>query len=105
MSVSMGLQHKATGEYRNVALASLRGFTEGWLPLCERLGLQFVPLFSGGALTTVPDELVPEIIRELRLLLAEAEVASETAWIAERVRNVLAAFAETNPTEWEYDFG
>ncbi len=43
MSVSMGLRHKTTGEYREVPIASLRGFTEGWLPACERLGLQFVP--------------------------------------------------------------
>ncbi|MCI0701217.1 MAG: DUF4404 family protein [Planctomycetia bacterium] len=100
-------QHDAPeqGESREVPIASQRGFTESWLPLCERLGLQFVSLFAGGALTTIPEELIPEITRELRLLLAEVEAAPDHAWIAERINNILTAFAETNPAEWEYSFG
>ena len=105
MSVSMGLRNKATGEYRLVPIASSSGFAEGWLPLCERLGLRHVSMFAGGALTTVPDDLIPEIVRELRALRAHCEADPEAAWIAERCRDVLAAFAETNPAEWEYDFG
>jgi|GEM_PF-3737994 len=105
MSVSMGLRHKTSGEYREVPIASSRGFIEGWLPLCEQLGLQYIPLFNGGAFTTVPEDLIPEIIRELRLLHTKVENDSGRAWIAERVTDILAAFAETNPKEWEYDFG
>ncbi|MBN9122614.1 MAG: hypothetical protein J0I06_26280 [Planctomycetes bacterium] len=105
MSISMGLRHKTSGEYREVPIASSCGFAEGWLPFCHHLGLQFVPLFSGGALTAVPADLVPEILRELRLLLVAVEVAPNGAWIAERVRGLLAAFAATDPAEWEYDFG
>jgi hypothetical protein len=101
----MHLSHKATGEYREVPIASLGGFTEGWLRLCQQLGLHLVPLFSGGALTTVPDELIPEIVRELRLLLVNVEPDPDSAWIAERVNDILTAFAETNPAEWEYSFG
>jgi hypothetical protein len=101
----MGLQNKTTQEYREVPIASLRGFREGWVPLCERLGLQFVPLFVGGALTVVPDQLIPEIIRELHLLFAEVNSVPDCEWIAERINAILAAFTETSPTEWQYDFG
>ena len=105
MSVSMGMRNKTTGEYRVVPIASSRGFTEDWLPFCDPLGLQLVSLFSGGALTTVPDDLIPEIIRELQLLLTATENSRSSEWIAERVRDILTAFADTNAAEWEYDFG
>lgn len=105
MAVSMGLRHNVSGEYREVPVATLRAFREDWLPACQRLDLQFVPLFAGGALTTVPPELIPDIVRELRTLLAALVNDRTSEWIVERVRAILTAFAETNPAEWEYDFG
>jgi hypothetical protein len=105
MSVSLMLKHKSTGEFREVPIASSRGFDENWRQLSQQLGLHFVPLFSGSALTKVSDELIPEIIRELHLLLETAEADPDSEWIAERARNILNALAETNPTEWEYSFG
>jgi hypothetical protein len=105
MSVSLMLQNKATGEFREVPVASQSGFEVSWLQFCRQLGLQLVPMFSSGALTSVPDEFIPEIVRELRLLLAATEASSDSEWIAESIRGILTAFAETNPSEWEYSFG
>ena len=105
MSVSLMLRNKLTDECREVPVASQQGFTVSWLQFCQQLGLELVPLFAGGALTTVSDDLIPEIVRELRLLLAAAETSPDSEWIAMSVRGILAAFADTNPTEWEYSFG
>ena len=105
MSVSLMLRNKVTGEFREVPVASQQGFEVNWLQFCHQLGLQLVPLFSGGALTAVPEELIPEIVRELRLLLAITEASPDSAWIARSVRGILAAFAETDAVEWEYSFG
>jgi hypothetical protein len=105
MAVSIGLLNKATGEYREVPVATLATFRNAWLPLCERLGLLWVPLFAGGALTTVPEHAIPDIIRELHTLAAELSSDPDMDWLRERVDAILAAFAETNPAEWEYDFG
>lgn len=101
----MNLQNRQTGEFREVPLGSLRGFNEDWLPACERLGLVWVPQFSGGALTVVPDELINPIRQELCQLRSALLGAKQGAWIVERIDSALAAFAETNPTEWEYGFG
>jgi hypothetical protein len=49
--------------------------------------------------------LIPEIVRELRSPLAEVKDNPKNGWIAERIIDILAAFAESDPTEWEYDFG
>jgi hypothetical protein len=105
MAVSMGLRNKATGEYREVPVATLNSFHEVWLPLCEQLGLVWVRLFAGGTLTTVPDHAIPEINQELRALAVEVATDPNTGWITERVEAILTAFAETSPSEWEYDFG
>ncbi len=105
MSVSMSLKNRHTGEFRDVPLGSLRGFNEHWLPACERLGLVWVPHFSGGALTVVPDELIGPILQELCQLRLALLGAEQLAWIVERIDSVLAAFAETNAEEWEYSFG
>ena len=105
MAVEMGLRSKATGEYRVVPVATLRSFREVWLPFCERLGQVWIPLFAGGALTTVPSHVIPDVIHELQTLRAEAMTAPDVAWIAESIEAILATFSETNPAEWEYDFG
>ena len=105
MSVSLMLHHKLTGDLREIPIASQSGFVEGWLPICERLGLVWVPEFTGGALTRVPKDLIPEITRELELMLAEVKGNTEGEWITERINYVLTAIAEVNPAEWEYSFG
>ncbi|VTT97707.1 Uncharacterized protein OS=Calothrix sp. PCC 6303 GN=Cal6303_2680 PE=4 SV=1 [Gemmataceae bacterium] len=105
MSVSMGLRNRVTGAYRYVPVATAWGFLDEWLPLCRRYGLSHVAEFSGGALCPVPLELIPEIVRELGVL-AEAVIAEPGhEWMAERIAEILKAFAETDPAEWEYDFG
>jgi len=104
MAVSMGLRNKATGEHREVPIATLATFNEVWLPLCERLELVWVPEFAGGALTRVPEHLIPHIVGELSTL-AEMVVTTGQGWIAERISNILTAFVETSPVEWEYAFG
>lgn len=104
MSVAMGMQNRLTGEYRVVPISSSETWREVWLPLCLRFDLVHLRDFQGGALCSVPAELIPDIIRELGVL-AEVVVTEGHEWIAERITNILSAFAETNPEEWEYDFG
>src|SRR5262245_41513915 len=101
MAVTMSLRNKATGEHRSVSVSTLGLFITEWLPLCEQFGLVNVSHFHEGRPYPVPEALVPEIIRELSIL-AEAVVTTGQAWIAESIANILTAFAETNPTEWEY---
>ena len=105
MSVEMGIRHRDTGEYEVVPVATLDTFRRVWLPACERLGLELVPLFAGGALTTVPAELVPQIVAEVvRLRDATAELP-DGGYLADRCSGILAAFARTDPAACEYDFG
>jgi hypothetical protein len=105
MAVSMGLRNRLTGEYQEVPIATLASFREVWLPICERLGLVWIPEFAGGALTVVPEQLIQEIVRELQALAHDIGDTPNLRWIAERAEAILAAFAKTTPTEWEYDFG
>ncbi|MCE9560666.1 MAG: hypothetical protein K8U57_01300 [Planctomycetes bacterium] len=105
MTVSMGLTNRLTGEYRHVPISTSGSFRDVWIPLCNQIGLIYVPDFEGGAFTHVPPELIPDIVKELSLL-AEVVVAREGYdWIAERIAEIIQAFKETNPDEWEYDFG
>lgn len=104
MSVALLIRNRLTGKDRYVPISSSGGWREVWLPLCLRFGLVYVRDFEGGALTSVPPELIPAILHELSLL-AEVVVTEGHEWIAERIANITTAFAETNPDEWEYSFG
>lgn len=105
MTVEMGIRHCATGKYEVVPVATSETFRLVWLPACERLGLEFVPLFAGGALTIVPAELVPRIVAEVEQLRAAAVAWPEGDYLADRCSGILAAFARTDPAACEYDFG
>ena len=104
MGVSMGIQHVASGEYAVVEIATLRGFRSGWLPVAERLGLVMVAQFADGALGAgvVPWQ-VPLIVAEVERLRQWCAGDPDYAWMAEVCGDILAAFARTNPAE--YDFG
>jgi hypothetical protein len=105
MSVEMGIRHRDSGEYEVVPIATLDTFRRVWLPACEELGLELVPLFAGGALTSVPPDLVPRIIDEvLRLWIASVRLP-EREHLADRCQSILAALARTEPALCEYDFG
>lgn len=105
MSVEMGIRHLETGEYEVVAVASADTFRSVWIPTAADLGLELVPLFSGGALTRVPVELVPQIISEVIILCDWAHKQPNRESLAERSSGILAAFARTDPSQCEYDFG
>jgi hypothetical protein len=105
MSVSLILHHKLTGECREVPVATERGFREGWLPVCLRLRLQLVPMFSGGAFTSVPPGFIPAITQELGVMRSALAADSDSAWIVEQIDAILIALTETDPAEWEYSFG
>src|SRR5262245_8019614 len=105
MTVEMGIRHRDTGEYEVVPVATAASFRSVWLPACERLGLGLVPLFSGGALTTVPPEMVPQIIAEVERLRVAAAGSPDGDYLADRCSGILAAFARTDPALCEYDFG
>jgi hypothetical protein len=99
------LHHKLTNEAREVPVATERGFREGWLPVCRRLGLQLVPMFSGGAFTRVTPDFIPEITRELRAMRSALGADPGSAWIVEQIDAILTALTETDLVEWEYSFG
>jgi hypothetical protein len=101
----MGLQNRTTGEFRDIPVATLSSFREQWLPLCGRLGLEWVSSFHDGSLVPLPPELIPAVIRELHTLAEAVAADDEYEWIGERIATILAAFAETDPREWAYDFG
>ena len=99
------LHHRSRNEVREVPIATEHGFPDGWLPVCQRLGLYLVPMFSGGALTTVPANLLPTITDELTLMRSALNNDRDRAWIVEQIDAILAAFRETSPDEWEYSIG
>jgi hypothetical protein len=105
MTVEMGIRYRDSGEYEVVPVATSETFRLVWLPACERLGLELVPLFAGGALTTVPPELVPRIVAEVERLRAWAAGQPDGEYLADRCLGILAAFARTDPAECAYDFG
>ena len=105
MSVELGIRHRDTGEYEVVPVATAEAFRRVWLPACERLGLELVPLFCGGALTTVPPELVPRITAEVERLRGWAFAQPDGEYLADRCSGILAALARTDPAACEYDFG
>jgi hypothetical protein len=105
MAIEMGIRHRDSGEYEVVPVATSETFRRVWLPACERLGLALVPLFAGGALTTVPPELVPQIVAEVERLRADAAALPDGDYLADRCSGILAAFARTDPAGCEYDFG
>jgi hypothetical protein len=105
VTVGMSLQNRNTGESRDVPLGALKAFDEDWLPICERLGLVWVPQFRSAALWRVPNELIGPIIQELCQLRLALLGVEELEWVLNRVNNALAAFAETHPAEWQYGFG
>jgi len=105
MSIEMGIRHRGSGEYEVVPVSTSGTFEKVWRPAAERLGLEFVPLFSGGALTTVPTELVPRIVAEVRRLRGWAATQPDGNYLVERCSDILAAFERTDPSQCEYDFG
>ena len=105
MSVEMGIRHRDSGEYELVPVATSESFRTLWLPAARRLGLEFVPLFSGGALTTVLPDLVPRIVAEVRRLRDWAANQPDGGYLADRCAGILHAFERTDPSRCEYDFG
>jgi hypothetical protein len=105
MTVEMGILHRSSGEYEVVPVATTETFRSVWLPACDRLGLKLVPLFAGGALTTVPLELVPQIVDEVERLRAGSAGLPNGDYLADRCSDVLAAFSRTDPASCEYNFG
>ena len=105
MTVEMGIRHRDSGEYEVVPVSTSATFDSVWLPAAERLGLELVPLFAGGALTTVPPDLVPRIVAEVRRLRDWAATQPDGDYLVERCAAILDAFERTNPANCEYDFG
>jgi hypothetical protein len=97
-------QHDADGS-APVPVATIDTFRRVWLPACERLGLEFVPLFADGALTTTPAELVPQIVAEVERLRVAALGSLGSDDLADRCSGILAAFTRTDPAMCDYDFG
>lgn len=100
MTVELGIRHRESGEYEVVPVATSATFREVWLPACKQLGLELVPEFPGGALTTVPAEFVPRIVDELDRLRqwAAGNVGDPYAgYLVDRCDGLLRAFARTDP--------
>lgn len=105
MSVELGIRHRDSDEYEVVPIATAETFRRVWLPACERLGLELVPLFSGGSLTVVPQELVPRIVAEVVRLQQWAAAQPDGDYLSVQCASILAAFGRTDPAACEYDFG
>jgi len=105
MSVEMGIKNKRTGDYRVVPVSTAEGFREHWIPASNAIGLRRVQHLQDGTFTTVRTEEIPGIVSELKRLRAFVVDKPDTAWIADRVDRIVAAFETTDPGEYEYDFG
>ena len=106
MTVSMGIQHRDSGEYEVVHIATSRGFDLVWRPAAERLGLSLVSEFAGGALGGgVATWQVPLLAAEVARLQNWAVVQPGWEHVAGVCSDILAAFARTDPVECDYDFG
>lgn len=105
MTVSLGLKHRHTGEYRVVPVSCSMPFEELWIPAAQTLGLELVPHLHDGTFTMLENEDIPKILDELRRLREYVADKEELAWIAERIDDIVATFNATDPAEWEYDFG
>jgi len=105
MSVEMGITNKQTGEYRTIPVATLQAFRDYWLPASCALGLQFVPRFHDGSLTTVADEQIRIIVDELRRLRDSIADRHDYTGVVSRIDRILAALEAPDSLEWEYDFG
>src|SRR5437763_86280 len=105
MTIEMGIHHLDTGEYEVVPVATSETFRAVWLPACNRLGLEWVAHFHDGALTAVPVELIPQIVKELQLLRGWVSEQPELAFIAEGIDSILRMFRERDPAKCEFDFG
>ena len=105
MTVEMGILHRESGEYEVVPVAATETFRTVWRPAAERLGWEFVPLFSGGALTPVPADLIQQIIAEVKILQQWAAAQPDGEYLVHRCTGILSAFERTDPSEYEYDFG
>ena len=105
MTVEMGIRHRESGEYEVVPVATTETFRTLWCPAAERLGLKLVPLFSGGALTSVPADLIPQIIAEVMTLQQWAATQPDEAYLVDRCTGILSAFERTDPSKCDYDFG
>ena len=105
MTVSMGIRHRASGEYEVVHIATSGGFDRAWRPAAEQLGLGLVAQFADGALTGVAPWQVPLITAEVGRLRQWLSGQPGGEHMAERCADILGAFARTDPAACEYDFG
>jgi hypothetical protein len=105
MTVEMGIRHRETGICEVVPVATSETFHKVWLPACALLDLKWIANIHDGALTTVPPELVPQIIEELQRLRAWACEHPELGLPVERIDAILRAFRKTDPAMCAYDFG
>jgi hypothetical protein len=101
----MGIRHLDTGEYEVVPVSTAATYQQVWLPACAQLGLKWVAHFHDGSLTTVPSELIPQIVAELRQLRGWASESPELEFMVERIDTILCIFRETDPALCVYDFG
>ena len=87
--------------WKYIPVATQRTFTECWLPLAESLGLEYIPLFSGGISLTGED--FPAVLRELEIFSGHVTDALPQQYaevVAERVellRSILASAIASPP--------
>jgi hypothetical protein len=105
MSISLGIHHRESGGYEDVAIATNATFRQVWLPACERLGLLLVPLFEGGGLVFYGPNLARQVVSELEVLRDWAASQPDGEYLVDRCGDLLAAFERTDPEACDFYFG
>jgi hypothetical protein len=98
MSVVVLIEFKAAGrETLSIPVATQGVYGTEWVPLAEKLGLRWLPLFHTG--TSVDVESLPAVVDEIRRLRAAVEVEPRRAALLERIDFILDALSRVNPDE------
>ncbi len=88
MSVAL-LVEDASGGGRSLPVATEVVFERSWLPVCEELGLEWLPLFESGL--PVAEEDRPFVLAELERFEKTIRAADPDSEIADRARSLTDA--------------
>jgi hypothetical protein len=96
MSVAILIGFKAPDRQEHYIPVATQGvYSTEWVPLAEKLGLRWLPLFRTGIPVDVED--LPAVLEEIRRLRTALEGDPKKAWLQERIDSILEALDEVDP--------